>query len=219
MKDPAFLFYPGDWLGGTMGMTFEEKGAYFELLIFQFNNGSFTKAQAKHVLSICSTSIFEKIIKKFDFKNGLYFNNRLKQEIIKRKKYSASRRKNATGKNKEIKNKTYAKHMENENKNENSKIIYNDFDELKIELLNSEIWLQDIAKLYKLETEKVIELLEKFLVVQKTDNNLNRDLSEIKIHFRRTLNIENEKIKKSESTINKTRKKTFTKAAEEFINN
>ena len=25
-KDPAFLFYPGDWLGGTMGMTLEEKG-------------------------------------------------------------------------------------------------------------------------------------------------------------------------------------------------
>lgn len=22
-KDPAFLFYPNDWLGGTMGMTFD----------------------------------------------------------------------------------------------------------------------------------------------------------------------------------------------------
>lgn len=34
-KSPAFLFYPGDWLGGTLGMTLEEKGAYMELLILQ----------------------------------------------------------------------------------------------------------------------------------------------------------------------------------------
>ena len=41
-KDPAFLFYPNDWLGGTMGMTFEEKGAYIDLLIMQFNRGHMT---------------------------------------------------------------------------------------------------------------------------------------------------------------------------------
>ena len=52
-KDPAFLFYPNDWLGGTMGMTFEQKGAYMELLMMQFNQGQFTEAQAKQVLSIC----------------------------------------------------------------------------------------------------------------------------------------------------------------------
>lgn len=37
-KDPAFLFYPGDWLGGTMGMSLTQKGAYFHLLMVQFNN-------------------------------------------------------------------------------------------------------------------------------------------------------------------------------------
>ena len=41
-KDPAFLFYPNDWLGGTIGMSFEEKGAYMELLIAQFNLGHMT---------------------------------------------------------------------------------------------------------------------------------------------------------------------------------
>ena len=34
-KDPAFLFYPNDYLGGTMGMTFEMKGAYIDLLIHE----------------------------------------------------------------------------------------------------------------------------------------------------------------------------------------
>ena len=41
-KDPPFLFYPNDWIGGTMGMTFEEKGAYMELLMAQFNRGHMT---------------------------------------------------------------------------------------------------------------------------------------------------------------------------------
>ena len=49
MKDPAFLFYPNDWIGGTMGMTFEEKGAYMELLILQFNRGHMTTHMIGHM--------------------------------------------------------------------------------------------------------------------------------------------------------------------------
>jgi uncharacterized protein YdaU (DUF1376 family) len=119
-KDPAFLFYPGDWLSGTMGMSFEEKGAYFELLIFQFNNGKFTLAQAKQVLSICSASVFEKVVHKFDTDGNLFWKQRLWDEIEKRKKFSESRRINAKStKNKKSTSKAYAKHMENENENEN----------------------------------------------------------------------------------------------------
>ena len=50
-KDPAFLFYPNDYMGGTLGMTLEEKGAYMELLILQFNKGHFTIDQAKKLLN------------------------------------------------------------------------------------------------------------------------------------------------------------------------
>jgi len=120
-KDPAFLFYPGDWLGGTMGMTFEEKGAYFELLIFQFNCGAFSEAQAKQVLSICSASVFHKVIQKFSKNGNLYFNKRLAEEIEKRKKFSESRRNNAKSKklpeSTPKKDKAYAQHMEDENEN------------------------------------------------------------------------------------------------------
>lgn len=49
-KDPAFLFYPNDWLGGTMGMTFEEKGAYLELLMLQFNRGHMTTDMINHMV-------------------------------------------------------------------------------------------------------------------------------------------------------------------------
>lgn len=118
-KDPAFLFYPGDWLGGTMGMTIEQKGAYFELLIFQFNNGRFSKAQAEQVLSICFASVWQVVSKKFNNEGELYWNARLEEEVSKRKRFSESRKKNATGhKIKQNPVKAYAQHMEDENENE-----------------------------------------------------------------------------------------------------
>jgi uncharacterized protein YdaU (DUF1376 family) len=142
-KDPAFLFYPGDWLQGTMGMTFEEQGAYLNLLMFQFNNGKFSKASAKLVLSICSASAFERVLQKFDTDGTFFWKQRLFDEMDKRKRFTESRRKNAKGvKNKEFTPKTtkaYAKHMENENEdvieNENTieLILKNSFDEIYME--------------------------------------------------------------------------------------
>lgn len=105
-KDPAFLFYPGDWLGGTMGMSLETKGAYLELLIFQFNNYNFTEAQAKQVLSICFAKVWKKIKPKFKSegdKNQFFYNEKLRQEIERRKKFSESRRNNALGSKKDKK--------------------------------------------------------------------------------------------------------------------
>ena len=89
-KDPAFLFYPGDWLGGTLGMSFEEKGAYFDMLIFQFNKGSFTEKQALSYLR--DVDLWDVIKTKFSEKDGVYFNERLSEEQIKRQKYTESRR-------------------------------------------------------------------------------------------------------------------------------
>lgn len=119
-KDPAFLFYPGDWLGGTMGMTFEQKGAYFELLLFQFNNGKFTEAQAKQVLSICSASVLQVVLQKFSKDGDYYYSKRLNDEIEKRKRFTESRRINAKSKKSITKgSEAYAQHMENENRNRN----------------------------------------------------------------------------------------------------
>ena len=122
-KDPAFLFYPNDYLGGTMGMTFEMKGAYIDLLIFQFNNNHFTEAQAQQVLSICFTRVWDMLKSKFkkEGENGqFYFNERLRIEIEKRKAFSESRKINALQRGKS--KKAYAEHMGNENENENKDI-------------------------------------------------------------------------------------------------
>lgn len=125
MKDPAFLFYPGDWMGGTQWLTFEQKGCYMELLILQFNVGKFTESQAKQVLSICFDHAWIMLKQKFIFEDGLYWNERLKLEIEKRKKYSESRRNNGLQKKTKSKKtkKHMPKHMEDENDNEDVVII------------------------------------------------------------------------------------------------
>ena len=120
-KDPAFLFYPGDWLGGTMGMTIEQKGAYMELLVFQFNTGPFTEAQAKQVLSICFARVWQVVNKKFLKEGNTYRNVRLSQEIDRRKKFTESRRINAKSKVLAFEeHKAYAQHMETETENTDS---------------------------------------------------------------------------------------------------
>jgi len=36
---PAFQFYPGDWLSSTLGMPWDVKGVYIDLLAWSWNNG------------------------------------------------------------------------------------------------------------------------------------------------------------------------------------
>ena len=86
-KDPAFLFYPGDWLGGTLGMTLQEKGAYMELLIYQFNNNTFTEAHAKRVLNVCFADVWHNIRHKFKTDGTYYWNERLNIEKERRANY------------------------------------------------------------------------------------------------------------------------------------
>ena len=127
-KDPAFLFYPGDWIGGTMYLNFEQKGAYFELLILQFHVGEFTKVQAQQVLNSHFDSIWPVIMDKFKTDGTIFWNDRLKQEVDKRRAFSESRRNNRINglKDKEINNSSSSdtsydsssdEHMENENRN------------------------------------------------------------------------------------------------------
>ena len=116
-KDPAFLFYPGDWLGGTLGMTFEEKGAYMELLMLQFNRGHMTKDMIGQVVGQLWVTLQDKFIQDAD---GLWYNVRLDDEKEKRKKFVSSRKNNKSGKNQFSKDAGHmTSHMENENEDIN----------------------------------------------------------------------------------------------------
>jgi len=122
VKDPAFLFYPNDYLGGTMGMTFEEKGAYMEILMMQFNRGHMTS----HMIGQTVGQLWGRVKDKFtQDENGLWYNERLELEQSKRKAYTESRRNNKEGVNQYTKKKKSGHmdgHMENRNRNENKDV-------------------------------------------------------------------------------------------------
>lgn len=119
-KDPAFLFYPGDWLGGTITFNRSHKGAYMDLLMAQFNNGHMSIEDVKIVLGEDFNLMWKNKLKaKFiQDESGNFFNEKLEFEINRRKRFTESRKKNLS---KETTHKgTHMKpRMENGNENEN----------------------------------------------------------------------------------------------------
>jgi len=92
MRDPAFLFYPDDYLGGTMGFSYAQHGAYLLALIFQFNKGHFSESQIRPIIGKHWNTI------RVNFKQdgvGLWYNKRLDDEIAKRNTHSKLQSENA----------------------------------------------------------------------------------------------------------------------------
>jgi hypothetical protein len=126
-KDPAVLFYTSDFLSGTFTMDNEQVGKYIRLLCLQHQKG---KLSEKDMLSICKAYDNE-IWDKFKVEDGLYYNERMFNETIRRQKFSESRRNNAKSPKKESTSEAYAKHMETETENRTITINENiniDFD-------------------------------------------------------------------------------------------
>jgi len=91
-KDPAILFYTQDFLVGTMMMSDEQVGQYIRLLCLQHQKGGYLTEEVMN--KICGgydPDIFPKFKKNAD---GLFFNQRLIDEVERRKNYSESRRQN-----------------------------------------------------------------------------------------------------------------------------
>lgn len=164
-KDPAFLFYPGDWVSGTMYLTFEQKGAYFELLMLQFNIGRFTIQNIEHVLNVYYSKVWPIIKGKFKTDGTYYWNERLEFEKEKRKSFCNSRKENKIKSYDKTCDTSYDEtsdehmihHMENEN-------IYIKEDVL----LNGEIVFKKIKHLSITKSE-----YEKLLSTGYTEENIN----------------------------------------------
>lgn len=98
IKDPAFSFYYLNYLHGTRRMTFEQKGAYVELLCEQadkgakdYTEGFLTIQNIKDILQNSYNSVWIAIQSKFINCDGKYYNQRLFDELKKRQEYSKSR--------------------------------------------------------------------------------------------------------------------------------
>lgn len=91
-KDPAFLFYSSDFFMGTIEMSDAQVGQYTRLLCLQHIKGHLNEAIMK---STMNGTLDPMIANKFILdEEGLYYNVRLDAEVVRRQKYSESRRSN-----------------------------------------------------------------------------------------------------------------------------
>jgi hypothetical protein len=91
-KDPAVLFYTSDFLTGTAFFTKAQRGEYITLLCEQHQLWSIPE---EHLIEVCG-SLESPVAKKFKKdKDGTWYQNRMREETIRRKKYGQSRRENA----------------------------------------------------------------------------------------------------------------------------
>jgi len=123
-KDPAFLFYTNDFSSGTQFFTDEQLGIYLRLLMAQHQHGHLSEKQVTFISKSYDNDIMKKFAKD---EKGLFFNERLELEILRRKNYTDSRGRNKQGKTKDLtdlkdKNtsKSYENHMEDVNKDVNT---------------------------------------------------------------------------------------------------
>lgn len=90
-KDPAFLFYPGDFLIGTAELTNEEVGQYIRILAYMHQKGRLKEETIRLLLG----SISDNLKCKFGIDdNGFWYNERLEKEIEKRRNFYNSRLEN-----------------------------------------------------------------------------------------------------------------------------
>lgn len=180
MKNPAVLWYPGDFIASTSLWNNEQCGAYIRLLNYQFVLGHLSLEQIDMVTK--DDIVLNKFIKD---KKGLFFNQRMQQEIDKRSQYIESRSKNKLGKTKEknknhmkIISKSYENHMGNGNGNINidNNIYYTNIEldtifkeflllRKKLKAVNSERAIKMlIDKLSKYDDDTKIKMLNKSIV-------------------------------------------------------
>lgn len=194
-KDPAFLFYPSDYLVGTFLFDFAQKGKYMDILCMLHSKGGYlSEKEIKKILDFNDPSDIE-ILNKFKKTSDGYFNQRLLNEIDKRKKHSQQQKENVMKRwDKEKKGNeedttvlpngydgnTKTIPLENENRNTNKNIIKNSNDLYNTIILywneNSNLAkvlkLSDArkkllnARLQDFSKEKILEMID---IVSKSD--------------------------------------------------
>jgi len=112
-KDPAFLFYPGDYLRDTQCLSAEAQVAYDRIMCEHMRNICITQAQLNFFTKRLDKGDRDGLMTYLVKKEGGYQIEWVAESILKRRAYSKSRADNRSN--------TYVEHMENEIENENVK--------------------------------------------------------------------------------------------------
>lgn len=208
-KDPAFLFYPNDWSGGTTIMNRLQRGGYLDLLLYQFQNREFSLDEAKIILGADFDTVWSVCERKFEkSQKGMYFNKKMREIILKRAAFTESRRENRKGKTKassEIDKNNTSKTLDKQVGNGNTVLNINK---------DSEDFLRSLHHLkekfdndYKID-EKVIAVngfnpaqlmqarLEFWSIKELDDEMLGKDYKDLQTHFLRWCGMNKERIKR-----------------------
>jgi hypothetical protein len=190
-KDPAILFYTGDFLNGCSDLTFEERGQYITLLCLQHQKGHLSEKTIRLTVGSVSVDVLKKFIKDAA---GNFYNERMDNEILKRMQFIQSRIDNGSkgGRPKKANGKPYAKPNGKAKNNlpENENINRNDYKDLfKKVLEKNEITLPDkfdqlILEWLKYKSEKsqsyketgLNVLIKTFLKDSNSDYNTARGM-------------------------------------------
>lgn len=122
-KDPAVLFYTSDFLTGTSRFSDDQCGQYIRALCSQHQEGHFTRSELLQILKSNDSPVWRKF--KVD-SDGLFFNERMDEEIEKRTTYCnskshkgiAGRKKKSSDNHMISDRKSTGNHTENDNDND-----------------------------------------------------------------------------------------------------
>lgn len=87
-KDPAILFYTGDFLNGCTDLTMDERGQYITLLCLQHQKGHLSEKTIRLMVGSVSIDVLKKFIRDNE---GNFFNERMQSEIEKRMQFIQTR--------------------------------------------------------------------------------------------------------------------------------
>lgn len=121
-KDPAFLFYPGDYLRDTQCLSESVQVAYDRIMCEHMRNICVSRQQLNFFTKKLSPGEKEELLAVLTKVDGGFQIDWVVDSVTKRRAYSESRSKNREGKGpKKPKEhmKTYVSHMEDENEDEN----------------------------------------------------------------------------------------------------
>lgn len=129
-NDPAFLFYPGDYLRDTQCLSEKSQVAYDRIMCEHMRNICITKERLNFFTKRLSDDEKEEILSVLSVCDGGFQIQWVAESIEKRRIYSESRRNNRKGKGKKDMI-SYDIHMENENEIENVIEIVNENEKKK----------------------------------------------------------------------------------------